>query len=57
MGISNGRDRNQIDHVMVNGRYRRSVCGVRVMRGADVNLDHNIVITKVKLKIYRNTKP
>lgn len=43
----NGRDRNQIDHVMVNGRYRRSVCDVRVMRGADVNPDHNLVIRKV----------
>lgn len=42
---------------MVNGRYRRSVSDVRVLRGADINSDHNLVITKVKLKLCRNTKP
>lgn len=50
-----GRYRNQIDHVMVDGRYRRSVCDIRVMCGADVNSDHNLV--KVKLELCRNTKP
>ena len=24
----NGKDKNQIDHVMVNGRYKKSVCDV-----------------------------
>lgn len=51
------RERNQIDHVMVNGRYRRSVCDAMVMRVADVNSDHNQVITKVNTKLCRNTKP
>lgn len=53
----NDRDKNLIDHVMVNGRYRRSVCNVRVIRGADLNSNHNLVIAKVKLKLCKNTKP
>ncbi|XP_062587114.1 craniofacial development protein 2-like [Saccostrea cucullata] len=53
----NGRDRNQIDHVMVNGRYKKSVCDVRVMRGADANSGHHLVLAKVKMKLCRNLKP
>ncbi|XP_062566274.1 craniofacial development protein 2-like [Saccostrea cucullata] len=44
-----GRDRNQIGHVMVNGRYKKSVCDVRVMLGA--NSDHHLVLAKVKMKL------
>lgn len=42
---------------MVNSRYRRSVSDVKILRGADNNSDHNLVITEVKLKLCRNTKP
>ena len=52
----NGRDKNQIDHVSINGRYRRSLQDTRVMRGADAYSDHFLVISKVKLKLAKNRK-
>ena len=51
----NGRDKNQIDHVVINGRYRRSLLDVRVMRGADANSDHHLVCAKLRLKLCRDT--
>ena len=35
-----GRTTNQIDHVTVNNKWRRSLLNVRVYKGADVNSDH-----------------
>ncbi|RUS68515.1 hypothetical protein EGW08_023723 [Elysia chlorotica] len=45
----NGRDINQIDHLMINGR--RSLLDVRMMRGADVGSDHHLVMAKLRLKL------
>ncbi|XP_062620030.1 uncharacterized protein LOC134281605 [Saccostrea cucullata] len=42
---------------MVNGRYKKSVCDVKVLRGADVNSVHHLVLAKVKMKLCRNLKP
>ena len=36
----NGRDQNQIDHLMVNSMWRCSLLDVRVRRGADAGSDH-----------------
>ena len=51
----NGIDKNQKDHVVMNGRYRRSLLDVRVMRGADANSDHHLVCAKLILKLSRDT--
>ena len=40
----NGRDKNQIDHILLNGKWRRSLIDVKVRRGTDVNSDHHLVI-------------
>ncbi|XP_063960175.1 craniofacial development protein 2-like [Lytechinus pictus] len=40
----NNRDKNQIDHIMINGTWRRSLLDVKVMRGEDVSSDHYLVI-------------
>ncbi len=48
----NGNHHNQIDHMAVNGRFRRSILDVRAHRGADVGSDHSLV-TKTKLKLYK----
>ena len=49
----NHRDRNQIDHIAINGRYRGSLLDTRAMRGADVGSDHHLVIAKLRLKLTR----
>ena len=46
-----GRTKNQIDHVTINGAFRRSVTDVRVYRAADVESDHNLLVGTIKLKL------
>ena len=47
----NARDQNQIDHIIINGRYSGSLIDTRAMRGADANSDHHMVMGKVRLKL------
>ena len=47
----NERVRNQIDHVAVNRKFKRSVRDKRSYRGADSESDHNLVITAVRLRL------
>ncbi|XP_073670675.1 uncharacterized protein [Paramisgurnus dabryanus] len=47
----NGRDKNQIDHFMINCTWRRSLLDVRAKRGADVGSDHHMVVATVKVKL------
>ena len=51
-----GTSHNQIDHILVNHRFRRSLLDVRAYRGADCDSDHNLLVAKftIKLKIYKN---
>ena len=48
------RTENQIDHICVAKRFRRSVQDVRVKRGADVASDHHLLLAKLKLKLKKN---
>ena len=41
---------NQIDHILVNGKYRRSSLDTKVRRGADIGSDCQLVFSKVQLK-------
>ncbi|CAG2188490.1 unnamed protein product [Mytilus edulis] len=45
------QDINQIDHILVNNKWRRSLRDVRVLRGADVNSDHYLLKATIKLKL------
>ena len=45
----NARDQNQIDHIIINGRYRASLMDNRAMRGADANSHHHMVMGKVRM--------
>ena len=47
----NGRDRNQIDHLMINGMWRRSLLDVKTKRSADVGSDHHLVVALIKTKL------
>ena len=46
-----GNTRSQIDHIMINGKWRHSLQDVRAMRHADIGSDHNLVVAKVLLKL------
>jgi len=46
----NGRDKNQIYHIMLNGTWRRSLLDVKVKRGAYVGSDHHLVTADIKMK-------
>ena len=46
-----GRTTNQIDHVMVRRKYRRSLLDVRAYKGADCDSDHFLLICKIRMKL------
>ena len=46
-----GRTTNQIDHIIINGKWRRSLRDVRVYRGADGGSDHFLLTATIKLKL------
>ena len=48
-----GVTQNQIDHITINSKFRRSVMDVRAYRAADAESDHNLVVGTVKLKLAR----
>ena len=48
-----GRTSNQIDHIIINGKWRRSLQDVRVCHGADIYSDHYLVTARVKLKLQK----
>ena len=50
-----GNTINQIDHIITNRKWRRSLIDVRVCRGADVNSDHYLIKAKIKLKLRATT--
>ena len=51
-----GRTSNQIDRIIINGKWRRSLQDVRICRGADIYSGHYLVTARVKLKL-RNVVP
>ena len=46
---------NQINHICISRKFRRSWQDVRVMRGADVSSDHHLLLTTVRLLLKRFT--
>ena len=42
---------NQIDHVAIGRKWRRSLLDETNKRGADIGSDHHLVVAKIKLKI------
>ena len=45
------RKENQIDHICISQKFRRSMQDVRVFRGADAASDNHLVLIKLKLKL------
>lgn len=46
-----GITRNQIDHITISRKWRRSLLDVRVYRSADVYTDHKLLIGTIQLKL------
>ena len=51
-----GNTKPQIDHIMINGKWRSSLQDVRAYRGADCASDHMLVIGIVSLKLRKTRK-
>lgn len=45
---------NQIDHICISKKFRRSLQDVRVRRGADIAFNHHLVVARMKLKLKKN---
>ncbi|CAI2724589.1 unnamed protein product [Schistosoma spindalis] len=45
---------NQIDHICINKKLRRTMEDVRTRRGADTASDHHLVVANLKLKLKKN---
>ncbi|XP_065576374.1 uncharacterized protein LOC136037582 [Artemia franciscana] len=46
-----GRAHNQIDHLLINRKWKSSLQDVRAFRGADVASDHALMIARISLKL------
>ncbi|VDP34475.1 unnamed protein product [Schistosoma curassoni] len=45
---------NQIDHICINKKFRRTMEEARTRRGADIASDHHLVVANLKLKLKKN---
>jgi len=43
-----GKAHNQIDHILIYGKWYSSILDVRIFRGADYDTDHYLVVAKVR---------
>ena len=50
------KTKNQIDHIMINQRWRSSLQDVTLMRGADCNSDYRMLLAKMKIKLSKEKK-
>ncbi|KAK2138638.1 hypothetical protein NP493_7390g00001 [Ridgeia piscesae] len=53
----NQRDKKQIYHLLISGKWRKSLQDVRFRRGADFGSDHHLVVKHIKLKLKRTVTP
>ena len=53
----NQRDKKQIDHLLISGKWRKSLQDVRFRRGTYVGSNHHLVVKHIKLKLKRTVTP
>ena len=51
-----GQHRNQIDYILCSQRWRRSIQSTKTRPGADCGSDHELLITKSRLKLKKAGK-
>ena len=44
-------DRHQLEYILVKHRFRNSVKDVQTLPGADIDSDHNLLVTKVRTRL------
>ena len=49
-----GKTEIQIDHIIINNKWKRSLNDVRVKRLADVGSNHHLLVAKVKPKLRKS---
>jgi hypothetical protein len=52
-----GKTENQIDHIAISQKWRKSLLDTRNKRGADIGSDHHLVVAELRLKISASKKP
>ena len=51
-----GNTKAQLDHILINNKWRSSLQDVRTYRGAECGGDHNLVVGEIKLKLRKLEK-
>jgi hypothetical protein len=46
-----GKTHNQTDHILIDRRWHSSILDVRSFRGADCDIDHYLVVAKVRERL------
>jgi len=49
-----GKTHNQIDHILIDRRWRSSILDVQSFRGADCDADHYLVIAEIRERLAVN---
>ena len=52
-----GKTKNQIDYILIQKRWRSSLCNAKTYPGADCGSDHELLIATIKIKLRKIKKP
>jgi len=53
---SDGKTQNQIEHILIDGRWHSSILHVQSFRRADCDTDHYVVVAKVRERLTVSTQ-
>ena len=48
--------KNQIDYILIDKRFRNGMINIKTLPGADCNSDHNLLMSKIKIKLKSTSK-
>uniref|UniRef100_H2ZSJ3 Endonuclease/exonuclease/phosphatase domain-containing protein n=1 Tax=Latimeria chalumnae TaxID=7897 RepID=H2ZSJ3_LATCH len=53
---NDGITRNQINHIIINRKWAKSLLDVRIKRGADISSDHFLVVANIQISLKARKK-